>query len=146
MKKNNKSYKIGWVVLIIAIAAALLLGQARKPSGGVSLEQSTGLDTSLDTTYYEQFIYDKADVLSNGSTEKELALYNANWDARYNSIVAFISEDSVSGDPEEYAYDLAAAYGLGEGDALLLVVKDADVYRFVWGDDFGTIMNTIRKG
>lgn len=142
MKKNNKSYKIGWVVLIIAIAAALLLGQARKPSGGVSLEQSTGLDTSLDTTYYEQFIYDKADVLSNGSTEKELALYNANWDARYNSIVAFISEDSVSGDPEEYAYDLAAAYGLGEGDALLLVVKDADVYRFVWGDDFGTIMNT----
>lgn len=143
MKKGNTSYKIGWVVLVIAIAAALILGQLRRPSGGgVSAEQSTGLDTSLDTAYYEQFIYDKADVLSNSSTEKELALYNANWDERYNSIVTFISENSVSGDLEDYAYDLSAAYGLGEGDALLLVVKDADEYRFVWGDDFGTIMNT----
>ncbi|WP_251448793.1 TPM domain-containing protein [Vermiculatibacterium agrestimuris] len=140
MKKDNKSYLVGWVVLVLAIAAALLLGQVRKPSGGVSLEQSSGLNTKLDTSYVEQFIYDKAGVLNSG-TEDLLALYNANWDERYNSIVAFISEDSVSGDPEEYAYDLAADYGLGEGDALLLVIKDTDNFRFVWGAEFDSIMN-----
>ena len=139
MKKGNTSYKVGWVVLIIAIAAALILGQLRRPTG-VTLEQSTGLDTKLDTAYYEQFIYDKADVLS-GSMEKQLALYNANWDQRYNSIVAFFSVNEAEGDAEEYAYALAAEYKLGEGDALLLVVKDPDEFRFVWGGEFDSIMN-----
>lgn len=140
MKKNNRSYAIGWVVLVITVIAAVILGQVRRPSGGVSLEQS-GLDTSLDTAYYEQFIYDKADVLTNNSTEKELALYNANWDQRYNSLVAFVSVDSVDGSAEDYAYDLSADFGLGDGDALLLVVKDTDEYQFVWGSEFNTIMN-----
>jgi len=142
MKKiKNTSYIIGWVVLILAIIAAVILGQVRKPMGGVSLEQSTGLDTSLDTAYYEQFIYDSADVLKNSSTEKQLALYNANWDHRYNSLVAFVSVDSVAGSIEDYAYDMAEDFGLGEGDALLLVVKDIDDFQFVWGSDFGSIMN-----
>ena len=141
MKKNNKSYAIGWVVLVVAIIAAVVMGQLRKPSGGVSLEQSIGLDTSLDTAYYEQFIYDKVDVLKNSSTEKELALYNANWDQRYNSLVAFVSEDSVSGSAEDYAYDLAEDFELGDGDALLLIVKDTDEYQFVYGEDFRSIVN-----
>jgi len=140
-KTKNTSYAIGWVVLVVAIIAAVILGQVRKPAGGVTLGQSTGLDTSLDTTYYEQFIYDKADVLKNSGSEKELALYNANWDQRYNSLVAFVSMDSVDGDAEDYAYDLAADFELGEGDALLLVVKDTDEYRFVYGEDFSTIIN-----
>lgn len=141
MKNNNKAYTFGWVVLIIAIVAGLALGQMRRPSGGVSFEQATGLDTTLDTAYYEQFIYDKADVLKNSSAEKELALYNANWDQRYNSLVAFVSVNSVNGSAEDYAYDMAEDFGLGDGDALLLVVKGTDEYQFVYGEDFGSIIN-----
>lgn len=140
MKNNKKSYAAGWLVLVLAIIAAVILGQLRKPSGGVSLEQSLGLDTKLDTSYVERFIYDKAGVLNSG-TEDQLALYNANWDYRYNSVVGFFSVESLDGDPEDYAYDLSEDYGLGDGDALLLVVEDSDEFRFVWGAEFGGIMN-----
>ena len=141
MKTNKKSYAAGWVVLIIAIAAAVILGQLRKPSvGAPAPEQAARLDPTLDTSYVEQFIYDKADVL-DGDTEDLLALYNANWNYRYNSVVGFFSVDSVEVDPEEYAYDLSEDYGLGDGDALLLVVEDTDEFRFVWGDEFDGIMN-----
>lgn len=141
MKKNNKSYTVGWLVLILAIAAAVILGQLRKPSvGAPAPEQAAHLDTTLDTSYVEQFIYDKAEVL-DGDTEDLLALYNANWNYRYNSIVGFFSVDSVSGSAEDYAYDLSEDYGLGDGDALLLVVKDTDEFQFVWGGDFDSIMN-----
>lgn len=129
------------MVLIAAILGAAILGQLRKPGESVSQGQDVGLDTSLDTADYAKFIYDKADVLPS-STEEQLALYNANWDRRYNSIVAFFSVDTLSGEAEDYAYDLAAENDLGEGDALLLVVKASDEYRFVWGDDFDSIMNS----
>lgn len=128
------------IVMVLAILAAVGIGRVKGASGRAAAP-GTGLDSSLDTAYYEQFIYDQADVLNN-SAEKQLAVYLANWDARYNSIVAFMSVSSVSGDPEDYAYDLAEDYDLGDGDALLLVVKSSDEYRFIWGDDFDTIMNT----
>lgn len=141
MKTNNKSYAVGWVALVLAIVAAVILGQVRKPSmGAPSPEQAAHLDTGLDTSYVERFLYDKADVLDQ-DTEKLLNLYNANWDYRYNSIVAFISVNSVSGNAEDYAYDLSADYDLGDGDALLLAVKDTDEFQFVWGSDFDGIMN-----
>lgn len=142
MKTNKRSYTIGWVVLILAIVAAVILGQIRKPDvpGALAPEQTAKLDASLDTSYVEKFLYDKAGVLNSG-TEDLLAIYNANWDYRYNSIVAFFSVDSVDGDPEEYAYALSEDYDLGGGDALLLVVKDTDEFRFVWGADFDGIMN-----
>ena len=142
MKTNNKSYTAGWIILILAILAAVVLGQLRRPTGGKAAAptQTAGLDTKLDTAYYEQFIYDKAGVLDS-DTEALLALYNANWDYRYNSMIAFFSENSVSGSAEDYAYDLSEDYELGVGDALLLVVKDTDEFQFVWGDDFDSIMN-----
>lgn len=144
MKTNKKSYAVGWLVLIIAIAAAVILGQLRKPSVGAPVpEQAAHLDTTLDTSYVEQFLYDKADVLDS-DTEDLLALYNANWDYRYNSVVGFFSVEELpagAADAEEYAYALSEDYGLGNGDALLLVVEDTDEFRFVWGDDFDGVMN-----
>lgn len=144
MKTKNKSYAAGWVVLILAIAAAVILGQLRKPAvGAPAPEAAAHLDTSLDTSYVEQFLYDKADVL-DGDTEDLLALYNANWDYRYNSVVAFFSVEELpaeAADAEDYAYALSEDYSLGDGDALLLVVEDADEYQFVWGADFDSIMN-----
>lgn len=131
------------VVMVLAILLSIGIGWFRYEYGIQLLPDSggPGLDAGLDTAYYEQFIYDQAGVLTSSSEEK-LALYNANWDARYNSLTAFVSVDSVSGDPEDYACDMAADFGLGDGDALLLVVKRGDEYRFVWGDDFDTIMNS----
>ena len=143
MKTDKKSYAAGWVILLLAIAAAMILGQLRKPPKGVTQTPGTGLDTKLDTTYYEQFIYDKADVLDS-DTEDLLALYNANWDYRYNSMVAFFSVEELPAgavDAEDYAYALSEDYSLGNGDALLLVVEDADEFQFVWGSDFDGIMN-----
>ncbi|MCI9263182.1 MAG: hypothetical protein HFF06_01265 [Oscillospiraceae bacterium] len=143
MKTNKKSYAAGWVILLLAIAAAVILGQLRKPSGGVTQTQGTGLDTKLDTAYYEQFIYDKADVLDS-DTEELMALYNANWDYRYNSMVAFFSVEELPAgavDVQDYAYTLSEDYELGAGDALLLVVEDTDEFQFVWGPDFDSIMN-----
>lgn len=142
MKSKNKSYTIGWVVLFASILIALVLGQFRRPTNIIATPKpSVKLDTSLDLSYYEQFIYDNAGLLSD-STEELLALYNANWDTRYNSIVAFVSQDFVSGDLEDYAYDMADEYGLGDGDAILVVEENGDEFRFVWGSDFDSIMNS----
>ncbi|MBP3521571.1 MAG: hypothetical protein J6J87_09550, partial [Oscillospiraceae bacterium] len=77
MKKNNKAYTVGWVVLLIAIVAGLALGQARKPQ-------------SL------QVLRDEAGVL-NATAEEQLARYNADWDESYHSMVAFVSVDRVNG-------------------------------------------------
>lgn len=135
--KLLKKQAVAWILTIVMIAAAIGIGYAK---GTAAQRPATGLDNGLDTAYYEQFIYDQADVLDS-SAEKKLTVYLANWDSRYNSLVSFVSADNVDGDPEGYAYDLAADYGLGDGDALLLVVKRTDDYRFVWGADFDSILN-----
>ena len=138
--KFFKKRGVAIAVMVLAIVLAIGIGRLKAP-GGAPVPDTPALDQSLDTTYYERFIYDQAGVL-NSSAEKQLAVYLANWDARYNSVTAFLSVEKVNGDPEDYAYDMAAEYDLGDGDALLLVIKDLDEYRFVWGDDFDTIINT----
>lgn len=120
MKNNNKAYIFGWVVLLVAIVVGLALGQMRKPT--------------------RDFIRDGAGVL-NAATEARLAEYNADWDRDYHSVVAFVSVSSLSGDPEDYAYDQSAKLGLGENSALLLVVRDTDSYRFIWGANFDVLMS-----
>lgn len=124
MKKNNKSYAVAWVVLIVAIVAAVAMGQVRKNQGPRS---------------YAQFVRDEAGVL-NVAAEERLTGYNTDWDRRYHSMVAFVSVDRVNGDPVDYAYDLSAELGLGDNSALLLVIKGEDGYRFVWGANFDVLM------
>lgn len=138
--KFLKKRPVAIAIMVLAIALSVFIGWARHWYGAVLPEPGLELDENLDSAYYGQFIYDQANLLG-GSAEKKLALYNANWDARYNSLTAFVSVDSVSIDAEDYAYDMAADFGLGDGDALLLVVKDSDQYRFVFGDDFAAIIN-----
>ena len=41
MKTNKKSYTAGWVILILAIAAAVILGQLRKPSVRKKLQEQS---------------------------------------------------------------------------------------------------------
>lgn len=129
-------------IMVLAIVLSVFIGQLRHTYGAGPLPGSRPeLDENLDTAYYGQFIYDQADVLG-AAAEQKLALYNANWDARYNSLTAFVSVENVAVDAEEYAWEMAADFSLGDSDALLLVVKDADDYRFVWGRDFDSVMNS----
>ena len=139
--KFLKKRSVAVTVMILCVVLALGIGRLKAPDGPASSpDLSVGLDESLDTAYYGQFIYDSAGVLDS-SAEQTLALYNANWDARYESITAFVSVFNVSIDAEDYAYNMADDFGLREGDALLLVVKDSDTYRFIWGGGFDQIIN-----
>lgn len=132
MKNNNKAYTIGWVVLIVAIVAGLLLGQAGK-GGYLAPEPGT-------PAAYQRYISDRANVLS-AAQEDALCAYNAKWDGLYDVTVAFVSERSVSGSLEDHAYDWGYGIGLDEMDAVLLYVAGEDSYYVAPGDDLGRYLN-----
>lgn len=125
--KFFKKRGVAIAVMVLAIAAAIVIGRVKGPGG------------------YAQFVRDGAGVLS-AAAEERLADYNKDWDERYHSLVAFVSVDRVNGDMEDYAYDMAAELGLGNNSALLLVVKNDDNYQFVWGDNFGVLMDAAAAG
>lgn len=134
MKKNNKAYTLGWVVLIVAILAGLTLGQVRKDRYRVA-------EHSPSATAYQRYISDKANVLT-ASQEETLCTYNAKWDRLYGVTVAFVSEKTVSGDPEDYAYDWGDRAGLDGMDAVLLYVSGEDSYQVAPGDRLGGYLNS----
>ena len=134
-KKNNKAYTVGWVVLLIAIVAGLALGQARK---GHYLPIP---EPSAPAAAYQRYISDGANVLS-ASQEDSLCEYNAKWDSLYNVTVAFVSEKSISGAMDDYAYDWGDDVGLTGMDAVLLYVADEDNYRIVPGETLGGYLNS----
>lgn len=141
MKKYDKSYYAGVAVLLVSVLAAILLGQAKRPiSADVSM--ADGLDTSLDTSYYEKFLRDDAGVLSE-EQEEAIRTYNANWDHRYNSVAAVVTVGTVNGaGMENLTYDWANDMGLGEGDAILLVAVDDGAYYLNYGNDFASIITS----
>lgn len=133
MKNNNKAYTIGGVVLIVAIVAGLLLGQSRKDRYLVP-------EPGAPATAYQRYISDKVNVLT-ASQEEMLCSYNAKWDSLYDVTVAFVSERSISGSLEDYAYDWGGRIGLDELDAVLLYVADEDSYWLAPGDNLGRYLN-----
>lgn len=135
--KFLKKQRVAWILVIVMILGAIIIGQVRKEA-----EAPAGApNSSLSTAGYERWIMDNAGILSS-DTEKQLCLYNATWDSRYNSIIAVVTVDRLSDgtDIENAAYDLGAEAGLGEGDALvLLAMEDGEFYVAV-GNDFGSII------
>ena len=125
------------LMIVAAIGIGLLKGAGRVPD--VPSNPSAGL-SELDTRNYEKWLWDGAGILS-ASTEKQICLYNANWDFRYNSVVALVTVDSLDGESiEDFAWDQGIDMGLGEGDAILAVSsRDKDWY-VVPGNDFSTIL------
>ena len=117
-----------WVAVLItllAIALAIGIGWLRRPAAGAA----AGLDTGLSTAEYMRWIWDEAGVLSPGA-ERQIALYNANWDDRYGSLVAVAAVSGTGGsDLVEYAYTLANDMGLSDRYAILVLdVGGADAY------------------
>ena len=120
-----KFFQKTWVAVTITalmIAAAIGIGLS-KPV----VKPTTDLDTSLSTGAYSKWIWDEADVLSK-TTEEQVALFNANWIKRYDSIIAVAMVRSVNGAIDDYAYDLGTEIELASADAILVVdvgAKDA---------------------
>lgn len=139
--KLFKKQGVAWVITIVMIVAAIVIGLVRAPAQKEPEGTSGALDGSLSIEGYEKWILDGASVLSS-NIEDQISLHNATFDSRYNSIIAVVTVDTVSGNLEDYAYDLGADAGLGEGDALvLLVVEDGEFYVAV-GNEFGTIITS----
>ena len=122
--KFLKKQSVAITVMILAIVAAALIGIGRGPVGAAPEpdhqpgQNAYALD-DLPTGEYDRWLQDAANVLSSG-TEEKLSRYNANWDARYHSVVAVLTVNQVNGDIADVAYDYGYDIGLGENDAILL--------------------------
>ena len=128
------------ILTVLMIVAGIGIGQMRAdqapppPTTGES-----ALDMSLSTAAYETWIWDEAEVFS-ASEEKQICLYNANWDLRYNSLIAVAAVKNVEGDIGDYAYDLGNEIGMGQGDALLVLdIGGKDAY-LATGNDFASTL------
>lgn len=95
---------------------------------------SSDLDTSLSASTYLNWISDGADVLSEAQ-ENQIALYNANWVERYDSLIAVATVSSLSEDIGDYAYNLGVEIELASADGILVVnAENGDCYLAVGPD------------
>ena len=113
---------IAFAALVLAIAAAVFIGQSRK-AGYIEKQPS-----ELPQVEYHQWICDDAGMLTD-ATKDAIRQYNSAWDSKYYAIVAVATVDSLTGwTPEEAALQLGADWGLGANDMLLLMVRNDDYY------------------
>ena len=142
MKVFQKTW-FAWLLTALMIGAALCIGMSKRPASSAPAPDTppvSGLDTGLSAQSYNKYILDAADVLS-AQTERQIALYNANWDYRYNSVVAVATVRNVSsGTVEDFAWDQGIDMGLGEGDAILAIETQNGDWFVAPGDDFSTIL------
>lgn len=127
-----------FAVLVLAIAAAVFIGQSRKD--GFIANRATEL---LDVQY-QQWICDDANLLSS-TTERLIAEYNDKWDSDYYALVAVATVDSLKGwDGQDYAANLGQQWGLGSNDMILLLVKNGD-WQVYCGDTVGYVMTDTQQ-
>ena len=120
-------------IMVLAILIGLGLGQAKRPSVPAPEPGGAPLDESLSTAAFEQYIQDRAGVLS-AKTEKRLSLYNANWDRLGHSILAVVTLREDPGDLESAAWNWAGELELTEDDAILVMSLGAqDCYLLTSG-------------
>nr|WP_325212191.1 hypothetical protein [uncultured Oscillibacter sp.] len=111
-------------VMVLAILAGLMLGQARKPSASVPETGGAPLDESLSTASFQRYILNYDGLLKRGTVE-QLSLYNANWEKLGGSILAVVAIRENPGDLESAAWDWAGEMGLREDDAILVMSAGA---------------------
>ena len=126
------------VVLMLAIAGAVFIGQSRK-DGFIAKKPTELLDVQ-----YQDWICDEAGLL-NGQTEQLIRDYNDSWNSKYYAITAVASIDHLTGwDAEDYAANLGEKWGLGRNDMILLLVKDGD-WQVYCGDNVGYAMTDTQQ-
>lgn len=135
-----KLFQKTWVAValtIVMIAAAIGIGQWRAQSADPVEEtaQSTGLDSSLSTSAYAKWIDDQAGVLTD-QQEEQIALFNANWVKRYDSLIAVATRTSIDGSIDDYAYDLGVQIELASADGILVINAATDDCYLAVGPDY----------
>ena len=133
MKLFQKT-SVAVALTVVMIAAAIGIGQVRG-SSAPAVPQAAGLDKSLSTSSYATWISDEAEVLSD-QEEQQICLYNANWVARYDSLIAVATVREVSGDIADYAYALGEQIQLGAADGILVVDTGTNNCYLAVGPDY----------
>lgn len=142
MKFFQKTW-VAWLCTAAMIGAAVVIG-LNKESAAVPEPGEVGLDTSLSTAQFADYIWDQAGVLSD-SQERDICLYNANWVQRYDSLIALAVVDGVSGDIGDYAYSLGEEIELASSDGILVIdVKNTNGYLAV-GPDYPMTDQQVTK-
>lgn len=140
---------IAALVMVLAIAAALFLGQARKPA------DTSAPSTAIVGSY--TYVYDNAHVLTDGTMEHIDAM-NASLFAQTGAQIMVVTVDTTGGtDIIDYAYDLGSEYGVGSAErdnGIVVVLALDDIaqnglkgdYGAAYGDglyDYGDQLNSI---
>lgn len=129
---------VALVVLVLAIAAAVFIGQSRKDTFIAKTP------TALLDVQYKQWICDDAGLLSD-QTEQLIRDYNGSWDGKYYAVVAVATIDKLVGwEGQDYAAKLGEAWGLGQNDMILVLVKDGD-WQVYCGDNVGYVMTDTQQ-
>ena len=129
---------VALVVLVLAIAAAVFIGQSRKDAFIAKTP------TALLDVQYKQWICDNAGLLSD-QTEQLIRDYNASWDGKYYAVVAVATIDRLVGwEDQDYAAKLGETWGLGQNDMILVLVKDGD-WQVYCGDNVGYVMTDTQQ-
>lgn len=130
---KNRGFAVA--VLAVTIVLSSLYGLSKRPDAALPAPEpgtAAGLDTSLSTAAFAPYIVDDANILSS-DTEKQLSLYNANWDSLGGSILSVVTTRNA-GDIVDAAWDWADNMELGENDAILLMDPGAaDSYLLSFG-------------
>ena len=133
-----KFFRKTWVAVtlsLIMIVGAVAIGQFKDRGPAASNPQQLGLDSTLSTSQYHQYVMDDADVLSSAEEER-ISLYNANWIQRYDSLIAVAVVDQVDGTVEDYAYDLGTRMELASADGVLVIDVDSGNSYLAVGPDY----------
>ena len=139
--KALKKYPVAIILTLVMVAAAIGIGLWRAPATPVPSpnSQSSALDSTLSISSYRKWIADDASILS-ASAEQQLALYCANWDQRYHSVVSVVTVMTPPELLDDYAYERGYELGLGEGDAILVLSPASGECYLATGDDFATML------
>lgn len=114
---------MAWIVLILAIAAAVGLGQLRRPAN----------------RGYDKYIDDRADLFS-AKARQTLRDCNARWDSTYGVRLAVATLPGAPGqDLEDYGYRWGNDNGLTEWDMVLVLT--ADDWTVCPGDEIWEYLN-----
>lgn len=136
--KLSTNRVVGIIAVILAIVAALGLGQLRKEHFMAKAA------TDLLEVEYRHWICDEAKLL-NDATEKTVEEYNKAWDEKYYAVVAVASVKRMVGWEEtDYAAALGQKWGLGENDMILVLVEDGD-WQVYMGDYIGAVMQDYHQ-
>ena len=136
--KLSTNRVVGIIAVVLAIVAAVVLGQMRKDH---FLSKSP---TELLEVEYRQWICDEAKLLDD-ATVKTVEQYNEAWDEKYYAVVAVASVERMVGWNEtDYAAALGQKWGLGENDMILVLVEDGD-WQVYMGDYVGAMMQDYQQ-